>query len=87
MKKVRKSGMNRERYCRSVLTGSIVKEAPPVDVPALIREIRRVGSNVEQILKRANAIGLLDVPQLRRTLDSLNAVDKAIMDAYTTGGE
>ena len=83
-KKARKSGLSREGYSRRILNGSVVKENPPVDVPALIREVRRVGYNIDQILKRANSIGLLDVPQLRKALEDNRAVEKLIVDTYTT---
>ena len=34
--------------------------------------------------KRANSIGLLDVPQLRKALEDNRAVEKLIVDTYTT---
>lgn len=83
-KKVRKAGLSREGYCRRILNGAAVKEAPPADVPMLIREVRRVGYNIDQLLKRANSIGLLDVPRLRKALDENRAVEKLIADTYTT---
>ena len=83
--RVRKSGLPREKYCREVLNGAEVREAPPADVPALIREVRRVGSNLDQILLRAHAIGLLDVPELRRTVDEINTVNRLISNTYKTG--
>ena len=82
-KKVRKSGLSREGYCRRVLNESEVKAAPTVDVPVLIREVRRVGHNIDQILKIANAQGLLDVPKLRAALDNNRAVEKMIVESYT----
>ena len=83
-KKARKSGFSREGYCRRILNGAEVKENPPADVPMLIREVRRVGYNIDQLLKRANSIGLLDVPQLRKALEDNRAVEKLIVDTYTT---
>ena len=83
-KKVRKSGLSREGYCRRILNGAVVKEAPPAELPLLIREVRRVGYNIDQLLKRANSIGLLDVPQLRKALEDNRAVEKMIVDTYTT---
>ena len=41
-KKVRKAGLSREGYCRRILNGAVVKEAPPAELPLLIREVRRV---------------------------------------------
>ena len=39
--KVRKAGLSREQFCRCVLSGAEVKEAPSADVLSLIREMRR----------------------------------------------
>ena len=86
-KKVRKSGLSREGFCLRVLNGTEVKEAPPADVPVLIREVRRVGNTLNQIMKRANALGLMDVPQLRKALDENRVVEKLIVDAYTTSSD
>ena len=86
-KKSRKAGLSREGYCRRILNGAEVKEAPPADVPLLIREVRRMGYNIDQILKRANSIGLLDVPQLRKALEDNRAVEKLIVDTYTTSSD
>ena len=83
-KKARKSGFSREGFSRRILNGVVVKEAPPAEVPLLIREVRRVGYNIDQLLKRANSIGLLDVPQLRKALEDNRAVEKLIVDTYTT---
>ena len=44
-KKVRKSGLSRESFCRHLLNGAEIKEAPSADVPMLINEVRRVGYN------------------------------------------
>ena len=82
---VRKSGLSRERYCRQVLNGSEVREAPTADAFALIREVRQVGSNLDQILAKANSIGLLDVLELRRTAERINAAMLTVMDAYDMG--
>ena len=86
-KKGRRAGLSREGFCRRVLTGTEVKEAPPADVPVLIREVRRVGNTLNQIMKRANALGLMDVPQLRKALDENRVVEKLIVDAYTTSSD
>lgn len=82
-KKARKSGLSREGYCRRVLNESEVKAAPTADVPALIREVRRVGHNIDQILKIANSQGLLDVPKLRAALEDNRAVEKLIVESYS----
>lgn len=82
-KKARKTGLSREGYCRRVLNESEVKAAPPADVPMLIREVRRVGQNIDQILKIANAQGLLDVPKLRAALEDNRTVERLIVESYS----
>ena len=82
--KAQKTQMSRESFCRNILNGAEVKEAPSVDVLTLIRETRRVGYNIEQLLRIANAKGLVDVPQLRKALEQNCEVERLIMDSYTT---
>ena len=82
-KKYRKAGLSREGYCRRVLNDSVVKEAPPADLHVLIMEVRRVGANIDQILKKANGLGFIDLPMLRRELANLAEVERTIIDAYS----
>ena len=83
-KKIRRSRLSREGFIRAAVADKEVRDGPTADVPVLIQEVRRVGSNLNQILKRANSIGLLDVPQLRKALEDNRAVEKMIVDTYTT---
>ena len=46
-KKARKSGLSREGYCRRVLNGTEVKEAPPADVPVLIQDVPQLRKALE----------------------------------------
>ncbi len=85
-KKVQKSGLTRERYMRKLLADSRVYEALPVDFPKLIREVNRVGSNIDQILRIANSKNLLDVPRLRKELDELDAIEDAMWKAFAPDG-
>lgn len=86
-KKARKARLTNAAFIRRAVCGAEVREAPPADVPALIQEVRRVGNNLNQIMKRANALGLMDVPQLRKALDENRVVEKLIVDAYTTSSD
>ena len=68
---------SRERFIRQCISGAVIREAPPVDVPQLIYEVRRIGNSLNQLLRIANSLGLLDAPQLRRELEVY------IVDTYT----
>ncbi len=84
-KKVRKTNFSREAFIRNVLNECAIKEAPPAEYYELIRELRRVGSNLNQILKLANAKGLLDVPKLRKDLEQIRTTEQMLYDAFYVG--
>ena len=63
-----------------------IKELPPVDLHKLIWEIRRVGSNIDQILMIANANGILNIPDLRKVIDDLREVEKLIVSQLLVSG-
>ena len=86
-KKARKAHLSIGGFVRRAVRNIEVKEIPPAYVPMLIREVRRVGYNIDQILKLANARGMLDVPRLRKALDENRAVEKLIADTYTTAAD
>ena len=50
---------SRERFIRQCISGVAIREAPSVDVPKLIYEVRRVGASLNRILIIANTRGLL----------------------------
>ena len=83
-KKSRKAGLSREGYCRRILNGAVVKENPPADVPMLIREVRRVGYNIDQLLMIVRSKNWLSVKELEKALESNRAAEKLIVDTYTT---
>ena len=74
---------SRERFIRQCINGAAIREAPSVDVPKLIYEVRRVGASLNRILIIANARGLLEVPELRRALERNRELEVRIVDAYT----
>ena len=83
-KKARKAGMTTASFVRMAVAGKDVMEAPSADVPLLIREVRRVGSNINQILKISSSRGVMDVTELRKALADNRAVEKMISEAYGT---
>ena len=84
--KVKRTALSREGFIRSMLSDVEIIERPPADVPLLLREIKRVGNNINQILALANAKGFLDTPRLMVAMDELRLVDRLIFETYTKGG-
>ena len=83
--KVAASGLSRERYIRKVLAEEPIPMALPVDFKTLIREMNRIGSNIEQILRIANTKRLVDVPRLRQSLDELDSLEKTMWQVFMPG--
>lgn len=81
-KKARKAHLTNSAFIRRAISEKEVKEAPSVDFNTLSREVRRVGSNIEQLLKVANTKGFLDAPRLRKALDEYHQVNKMINEAF-----
>ena len=81
-RKARKAGMSCGELVRKAIEGKTIMEAPSVDVPILIREVRRVGYSLNEILKNAYSRQLMDVHQLRKALDDNRTVEKMIAEAY-----
>ena len=86
-KKAKKAHLSREGFCRRILNGAVVKQAPSVDVPLYLNETRRLGYSLNQILKVANGQGFLDVPRLRKVLDDLQSLLKRANDAFALCGD
>lgn len=78
-RKVRKSGLSREGYCRRVLNDSEVRQAPSADIPVLIRELRQIELSLDQLLKSR---GLPDQTGVSRTMEELHRVERMIAQAY-----
>ena len=81
-KKARKAGLTTGAFIRMAVANKTIVEAPPADVPQLIREVRRVGININEILKTANAKGFIDVPKLEKALEDNRATEELISNVY-----
>ncbi len=81
-KKARKAGMSNGGFVRHIVSGVEIKEAPPADFYALMREVKRVGSNLNQLLQLANSKGLLDVPAIRKSLDEIHNTEQMLWNTF-----
>jgi len=79
-KHVKKSGLSQEAFIRSLINGYMPKELPPPDYFSMIRELHAIGSNLNQIAAKANAMGHIDTTvfqyeanRLKRTVQEIQA--------------
>lgn len=83
-KKAKKAGMSIGGFVRHSVADKEIKEAPPVDIPLLLRAMRQAGYNLDQTLKRFNSTNVPDMPQFRKDLEGIRAATKMVSDAYTS---
>lgn len=57
---VKKSGLSREAYLRSLIQKMPLKERPPLDLIEVLRNLSQINNNMNQIAAKANSIGFID---------------------------
>ena len=60
--RVAKTGLSREAYLRSLIANTVPKEQPPMDFYDVMRELRQISINMNQIALKANTLNLIDAP-------------------------
>lgn len=80
-KRVKKSGLSREAYLRHLIEGSVPREAPPPDYFSMMRELYRIGNNLNQIAQKAHVLNVMDVQRYDAAIHELEAAIKTITEA------
>lgn len=80
--KVKLSGLSREAFVRNTLAGKRVIELPPVDYGKLIFETRRVGQNLNRLLRFAYANNYFNTPEIKECLEKIRGVEDQIHAAF-----
>lgn len=82
-KKVKKSGLNREAYLRQVIQGVVPRDAPPPDYYSMMRELHKIGNNLNQIAQKAHVLNVIDVQrydkELRRFEETVRIITEAVV--------
>lgn len=77
-----KTALSREAFVREVLRGTTVAEKPPAEYAEIVRELRRIGSNVNQLLVKARVLGFVEVPKLEETLSLIRRMDDTFTRSF-----
>lgn len=57
---VKRSGLSREAYLRHLVNGLVPQDAPPPAYYDFMRELHRIGGNLNQIAQKAHVLGVID---------------------------
>ena len=80
-KKVKKSGLSREAYLRHLISGVVPRDAPPPDYYSMMRELHRIGNNLNQITQKAHTLNVMDVQRYDRDMRMFEDTVKKITEA------
>lgn len=69
--KVKKSGLSRESYIRLLLDGITPKVLPPIEFSEILKNLRQINNNMNQIAMKANASGIIDARAYRENYSRL----------------
>ena len=82
-KKVKKSGLNREAYLRQLISGVVPKDAPPPDYYSMMRELHKIGNNLNQIAQKAYVLNVVDVQrydqEVRKFDEAVHKITEAVI--------
>ena len=76
-KKVKRSGLSREAYLRHLVNGLVPQDAPPPAYYDFMRELHRIGGNLNQIAQKAHVLGVIDE---RRYDEEVKKFDRLVRD-------
>lgn len=77
----RVSNQSMSAVFRQIIAGAAVKEMPPADYHAMTAELYRIGTNLNQIARVANATGHIDSVAYSQLAAELRAAILAIQQA------
>ena len=80
-KLVKKSRLSREAYLRHLINGVVPRDAPPPDYYAMMRELYRIGSNMNQIAQKAHILNAVDAQRYDEDVRQLESAVRQITAA------
>lgn len=82
-KRVKKSGLSREAYLRQLINGFVPRNAPPPDYYSMMRELQRIGNNLNQISQKAHMLNVIDVQrydqEVRKFRQAVEQITEAVV--------
>jgi hypothetical protein len=79
--RVKQSGLSREGYLRQLINNLVPTDAPPPDYFSMMKELRAIGTNLNQIAQKAHVLNVMDVKRYDENIAALNRAVVSITNA------
>ena len=74
--------LSREEFIRKALRGTTIRQRPPAEYGEIVRELRRIGSNVHQLLIKARTLDYVGEIMLQETVDVIRRMDRVFTRSF-----
>ena len=74
---------SREEFIRQALRGTTIRASPPAEYVEILREMRRMGNNVHQLLIKARTLEFVDEIMLQETVDMIRHMDRVFTGSFS----
>ena len=85
--RVARSGLSQEAYIRQVIRGKVPRDAPPPDYYSMMRELHRIGNNLNQIVQKAHTLNVIDVQHYDKDMRKFEQAVQMITEAVILPGD
>ena len=78
----KKAGLNESAYIRNLIMGYKPKEQPTENMYEIIKQLKLVGINLNQIARKANALDIVDAPFYKKVYEKWNKLAQDIKKEF-----
>ena len=78
----KKTGLSESSYIRSLIMGYKPKQQPTDVMFEVLAQLKGIGTNLNQIARKANALDFIDAPYYRRIYDKWSILEKKIKKEF-----
>lgn len=79
--RVKRSGLSQEAFVRQVISGKRPRDAPPVDYYSMMRELHKIGNNLNQVVQKAHTLNVIDAQRYDQDMRKFEETVRLITEA------